>query len=106
MGHAFGLKHGHDRPAPATARSPPEVNDNEFSRDDLRELPRLAHRHRHSKARLGSAPQSFMMYDIAALQALYGANFSKANTSAVYRWDAVTRARRKINGMRGRPTPA
>ena len=51
-----------------------------------------------TEARVGSAPQSFMMYDIAALQALYGANFSKAGTSAVYRWDAVT-GQETINGM-------
>ena len=33
-----------------------------------------------SEAIPGSSPQSYMMYDIAALQALYGANFSKAGT--------------------------
>jgi len=43
-----------------------------------------------SEARLGSSPQSYMMYDIAALQALYGANFSKVGTKETYRWHKDT----------------
>jgi len=44
-----------------------------------------------TSAMTGSSPQSFMMYDIAALQALYGANFSKAGTVANYTWDKTYR---------------
>ena len=51
-----------------------------------------------TEARVGSSPQSFMMYDIAALQALYGANFSKPARPRVYRWDAVT-GQETINGV-------
>ena len=45
------------------------------------------HRHGATEAHVGSSPQSYMMYDIAALQAIYGANFGKVGTSATYRWD-------------------
>ena len=51
-----------------------------------------------SEAWVGSAPQSYMMYDIAALQAYYGANFSRLGTAAVYSWDAAT-GQQYINGM-------
>lgn len=95
MGHAFGLKHGHDGDYNGALGA--RVNDNEFSvmtyASYLGSPTGSA-----SEARLGSSPQSFMMYDIAALQALYGANFSKVGTTAVYRWDAVT-GQQTINGV-------
>jgi Ca2+-binding RTX toxin-like protein len=95
MGHAFGLKHGHDGGYNGALAA--RVNDNEFSVMTYASYfgsPTGT----ATEARVGSAPQSFMMYDIAALQALYGANFSKAGTSAVYRWDAVT-GQETINGV-------
>jgi hypothetical protein len=46
----------------------------------------------------GSSPQSYMMFDIAALQALYGANFSKVGTSATYTWNNTT-GQESINGL-------
>ncbi len=94
MGHAFGLKHGHD-PDYSGALSAPR-NDNEFSvmtyASYLGSPTGTA-----TEARSGSSPQSYMMYDIAALQALYGANFSKVGTTAVYKWDATT-GQQTING--------
>jgi hypothetical protein len=99
LGHAFGLKHGHETDHHGALD--PRVNDNEFSvmtyasyfgsPADL--LP--------TSARPGSSPQSYMMYDIAALQALYGANFSKVGTVANYTWDKTT-GQELING---RPAP-
>ncbi|MFG1466295.1 DUF4114 domain-containing protein [Xanthobacter sp. DSM 24535] len=87
MGHAFGLKHGHD---PAyNGMLAPEVNDTEFS--VMTYASYLGADTRGATAAwAGSAPQSYMMYDIAALQALYGANFSAVGTRATYRWDPVT----------------
>ena len=49
-----------------------------------------------TRAADGSSPQSLMMFDIAALQAFYGANFSKVGTRDEYRWD--TTGRETING--------
>jgi serralysin len=38
----------------------------------------------------GSSPQSLMMFDISALQALYGANYDKLGTAERYSWNTVT----------------
>lgn len=95
LGHSFGLKHGHDGSYNGMLSA--DRNDNEFSvmtyASYLGSPTGTA-----SEARPGSAPQSYMMYDIAALQALYGANFSKVDTTSVYKWDAVT-GRQSINDM-------
>jgi Ca2+-binding RTX toxin-like protein len=85
MGHAFGLKHGHDTTYNGGLAS--DVNDNEFSVMTYASY-FGADTEGATEARLGSAPQSYMMYDIAALQAYYGANFSEFGTSATYTWDA------------------
>ena len=98
LGHALGLKHGHfEITTPPTPRSEvalaANVNDNEFSImtyasylgsaiNPLSPVP--------TSAKDGSAPQSFMMYDIAALQAMYGANFDKVGTTDTYRWNGIT----------------
>lgn len=94
MGHAFGLKHGHD-PSLSGALSD-DRNDNEFAVMTYASY-FGADTNGATEAWVGSAPQSYMMYDIAALQAYYGANFSKAGTAAVYSWDAVT-GQQYING--------
>src|SRR5262245_7723529 len=86
MGHAFGLKHGHD--GTYNGALAPQFNDNEFSvmtyASYLGSPTSSA-----TEAIDGSSPQSYMMFDIAALQALYGANFSKRGTTAVYTWNAA-----------------
>jgi Domain of unknown function (DUF4114)/RTX calcium-binding nonapeptide repeat (4 copies)/Metallo-peptidase family M12B Reprolysin-like len=99
LGHALGLKHGHE--STDHGALDPSVNDNEFSVMTYASYlnspipPPTA-------ALPGSSPQSWMMYDIAALQAAYGANFSKVGTSALYTWDTAT-GQESING---RPAPA
>ncbi|MBW6396966.1 DUF4114 domain-containing protein [Roseomonas sp. HJA6] len=94
MGHAFGLKHGHD-PSLSGALSD-DRNDNEFAVMTYASY-FGADTEGATEAWVGSAPQSYMMYDIAALQAYYGANFSKVGTAAVYTWDALT-GQQYING--------
>lgn len=87
MGHGFGLKHGHD--ASYNGKLEDARDDVEFSIMTYAAYigatvsTALA-------AHVGSSAQSFMMYDIAALQALYGANFDAAGTSATYTWDNTT----------------
>jgi hypothetical protein len=98
LGHAFGLKHGHETDHHGALD--PTVNDNEFSIMTYASY-FGANTAGATAARPGSSPQSFMMYDIAALQALYGANFSKVGTTALYTWDKVT-GQESING---RPAP-
>ena len=89
LGHSVGLKHGHDDSLHGALA--PDVNGNEFSvmtyaswigSPDVGSAPTVA--------RDGSSPQSYMMYDIAALQALYGANFSKLGKEATYSWRTDT----------------
>jgi serralysin len=94
MGHAFGLKHGHD--SSFNGALAPNVNDNEFSVMTYASY-LGANTGLVTTAIEGSAPQSYMMYDIAALQAYYGANFSKAGSNAVYSWDAT--GQEFINGQ-------
>jgi serralysin len=93
MGHAFGLKHGHDDSFNGALAS--FVNDNEFSVMTYASY-FGADTNGATVARDGSSPQSYMMYDIAALQALYGANFSKVGTAETYTWDST--GRQFING--------
>lgn len=95
MGHAFGLKHGHDGDYNGTLAA--EFNDYEFSA--MTYAAYLGADTRGATATwVGSSPISFMMYDIAALQAYYGANFSKVGTTAVYTWDPQT-GQQYINGV-------
>ncbi|HEX8258316.1 MAG TPA: M10 family metallopeptidase [Allosphingosinicella sp.] len=81
-GHALGLKHGHQPPAMSA-----EHDSTEFSIMTYR-------------AYVGATPglrqeeygyaQSFMMYDIAALQEVYGADFETRAGATSYRWSATT----------------
>lgn len=94
MGHALGLKHGHD-PNYNGALSA-DRNDNEFSVMTYASY-LGSDTNMVTEAHLGSSPQSYMMYDIAALQAYYGANFDGVGTTSVYTWDETT-GQQYING--------
>ncbi|WP_439613428.1 M10 family metallopeptidase C-terminal domain-containing protein [Reyranella sp.] len=94
MGHSFGLKHGHDKNY--NGKLEDDRDDVEFSimtyaayigADVTGAEP----------AHVGSSAQSYMMYDIAALQAYYGANFDAVGTTAIYTWDNST-GQQYING--------
>lgn len=93
IGHALGLKHGHEFPALT-----PEHNTHEFSIMTYRswsgapEQPFF-----NGSEENGGYPQTFMMYDIAALQHMYGANFAHNAGDSVYRWDAAT-GEMSVNG--------
>ena len=84
LGHTLGLKHGHESEHHGPLA--PNFNDNEFSVMTYASYlgspvpPPTA-------AVAGSSPQSYMMFDISALQALYGANYDRVGTKAVYTWN-------------------
>ena len=93
-GHALGLKHGHETP---TAISP--------DRDSL-EYSVMTYRSYVGQGvgpndgfgnETFGYPQTLMMLDIAALQRIYGANFSHNATDTVYRWSSTT-GEMSING--------
>ena len=94
LGHTLGLKHGHDTSnhGPLAA----QYNDNEFSVMTYASY-LGANTAGATEAWPGSSPQSYMMFDIAALQALYGANFGKVGTTSTYTWDNTT-GQEFING--------
>lgn len=86
MGHALGLKHGQD--ASVFGAMTADRLDIEFS---LMNYPNYI----GSDEGFGTAStsaQTFMMYDVAALQYLYGANFSDVGQTHTYTWSATTGA--------------
>ena len=86
LGHALGLKHGHE--ATDHGALSPQFNDNEFSVMTYASYLGSPPDALPTVALPGSSPQSYMMFDIAALQAEYGANLLKTGRSATYTWDA------------------
>ncbi|MBB4041935.1 serralysin, partial [Microvirga flocculans] len=83
LGHSLGLKHTHD-----SASGMPKMS----ALHDSTEFTVMSYNDTQD------APQSFMQYDIAALQALYGADFNTNSGSTVYRWNSTT-GEMFINGV-------
>jgi serralysin len=88
MGHALGLKHTFDTYGGSSATMPSDKDSLEYSI--------MSYKSYAGQPTTGYTnetygfPQTFMMYDIAALQALYGANFTIRSRDTVYSWDPVT----------------
>ncbi|MBB3019430.1 serralysin [Microvirga lupini] len=83
LGHSLGLKHSHDH---------------------VDGLPRMSAAHDSTEYTVMSyndtleRPQSFMQYDIAALQAMYGADFTTNNNNTRYNWNSAT-GEMYVNGV-------
>ncbi|KQS88361.1 MULTISPECIES: M10 family metallopeptidase [unclassified Rhizobium] len=82
IGHALGLKHGHE--TTGFGALPAEYDSLEFSIMTYRS---------HVGADIDGLttedfgnPQTFMMADIAALQEMYGADFTANSSNTVYKW--------------------
>ncbi|HEX8443752.1 MAG TPA: M10 family metallopeptidase [Allosphingosinicella sp.] len=93
IGHSLGLKHSHEDHAVPEAQDTMEytlmsyrahIGDNGTSYPN----------------ETGGFAQSYMMLDIAALQYLYGANYSTNASDTVYRWNPLTGAM-SVNGTAG-----
>ncbi|WP_159996991.1 M10 family metallopeptidase [Roseomonas sp. 18066] len=103
IGHALGLKHGHDTGSPdevygvAVPALSPDRDGVEFSIMTYRAFPG-GQFDVGITVQEGHFPQSLMMYDIAALQYLYGANFQTNAGDTVYRFDPLT-GEMSINGI-------
>jgi serralysin len=100
-GHALGLKHPHEVSGSFGAM-PLSYDSLEYSVMSYRSYvggPATAY-----TVASTSYPQSLMMYDIAALQKMYGANYSTNGSDTVYTWSATT-GEMSVNGV-GQGTPA
>jgi len=83
-GHALGLKHGHEREGKFKAL-PSSVDSMEYSVMTYRGYIGAPTGGGYHNEQYGFA-QSFMMLDIAALQRMYGADFSTNSGKTVYKW--------------------
>ena len=92
IGHALGLKHGQDNTNYGVMNA--DRLDIEFS---LMNYPNYIGS-TEGFATASTSPQSYMMYDIAALQYMYGANFGQVGHNAVYTWSA-TAGTEFVNGV-------
>lgn len=75
LGHALGLKHPHDSGGALPTMS---------AEHDSPEYTVMSYGH------MWDNPQTFMQYDIAALQELYGADFTTNSGNSVYSWSPQT----------------
>ena len=91
IGHAFGLKHGHEAGGVSSTALDSDRDSTEFSimtyrayaGQDLVALPYYTHES-------GGFPQSPMMYDIAAIQQMYGADFDTNSGDTEYTFSTTT----------------
>jgi serralysin len=95
-GHALGLKHGHELPALS-----PGHDSLEYAVMTYRSYPG-ADLEGYRNETFGY-PQTYMMYDIAALQRMYGADFSFNSGDTTYTWQPNS-GQMSINGV-GQATP-
>lgn len=86
IGHALGLKHGHE--TSGYGKVPDATDSVEFTIMTYRTfINDLGSGYDYEQ---WGAPQTFMMYDIAALQYMYGADFTINSGNTVYTWDPTT----------------
>jgi serralysin len=93
LGHALGLKHAHEGGGVGGISVPSNRDSLEYSAMTYHSyIPKPtenAPESGYTNEDFGF-PQTFMMYDIAALQAMYGPDFGFRNTNTVYRWSPTT----------------
>jgi serralysin len=91
LGHSVGLKHGHEAGGVANVAMAPDRDSMEFSIMTYRKSVGAAPNDDSfaNVERFGSA-QTLMMYDIAALQQMYGANYNTNAGHTVYSWSPAS----------------
>ncbi len=100
LGHALGLKHGHETGGVANETLPAASDDLEYS--VMTYASYIGAPATSDTCALDSNPQTYMMDDIAALQYLYGANFKVLGPTR-YSWSPDS-GETMVNGVgQGRP---
>ncbi|WP_431323469.1 M10 family metallopeptidase C-terminal domain-containing protein [Rhizobium sp. YTU87027] len=84
LGHALGLKHGHEADTNNSAIVPDAYDSLEYTIMTYRTY--VGDSATGYKYEQNGAPQSFMMLDIAALQEMYGADYTTNSGNTVYKW--------------------
>lgn len=97
IGHALGLKHGEENLQPFGAL-PSNQFSQEYSVMNYSSYVGQPQPPGSPTVAPGSWPQTYMMDDIAALQYLYGANFSRVGQDVTYTW-SPTSGQEFINGV-------
>jgi serralysin len=87
IGHALGLKHGHETDWGGGAL-PSNVDSIEYSIMTYRNF--IGDDAAGAKYEQWGAPQTFMMLDIAALQRMYGADYTTNSGDTVYSWNPAS----------------
>ncbi|MGO4705783.1 M10 family metallopeptidase C-terminal domain-containing protein [Microvirga sp. 2MCAF38] len=88
LGHALGLKHGHTGGGVSDVALEPDYDSMEFSVMTYRSYVGQAVAE-YTNGEFDFA-QTFMMLDIAALQEMYGANYTTNAGPTIYKWDPQT----------------
>ncbi len=96
LGHAVGLKHGHQLGGPANTAMETAFDQMAYSIMTYRSYA-SGPTNGYTNETNGYA-QTFMMYDIAALQTMYGANFNTNSGNTTYTWSSTT-GEMFINGV-------
>ena len=94
-GHALGLSHGHEGES-GFPKMPANIDSTEFSVMTYHDFVGQNLNTDYGPETWGS-PQSLMMYDIAAIQHMYGANYDFHSSDTFYRWDPGS-GRTYVNG--------
>jgi serralysin len=100
IGHALGLKHSFETSGSFGAM-PSSLDGNDYTIMSYQAFPGAGY---NVVNYLGSYAQTPMLYDIQALQSLYGANFNTNAGATTYRWSQTT-GEMFINGV-GQGAPA
>ncbi len=87
IGHTLGLKHAHESMG-SFGPMPSDRDSTEYTVMSYRSYIGASTAYYTNGG--WSYPQTLMMYDIAAVQALYGANYNTNNGDTVYQWDPNT----------------
>lgn len=96
LGHALGLKHPHQAYGTFNQIMPADRDSLEFTVMTYRNY--IGGPTDFFRPETYGAPQTLMMYDIRALQHLYGADFTTNSGNTIYRWDPNT-GEMYVNGV-------